>query len=162
VPGADTSYPVRLDPVRTRYVDMDLLDPAWVRHYYAWERPAGDLDRLVKRAGVAPLPFRGRLTLDHGYREYRVAPATEELRGALVDFLVAEFQAVRVAPVEGAYAHEVRIGEATVYLGYRAEDRHLGVWMDRDTDTRLVATIAERFDAALRTGVYDHLFSSTP
>jgi len=32
--------------------------------------------------------------------------------------------------------------------------------MDRGTDPALVATIAERFDAALATRRYDHLFGS--
>jgi hypothetical protein len=152
-------YTVAIDPVAMRSSELEQFDPEWVRHYFAWER-GDDGDRLIPRTAVTPLPYRGRLSVDSdGYREYGVIPAGPELRAALVDFLVAEFQARRVAAEAGAYAHEVQIGGAPVYLSYRPEDRRVGVWMDRGTDTQLVATIAERFDAALRTRRYDTLFA---
>jgi hypothetical protein len=156
---SESAYTVAIDPVATRHTETDLFDPEWVRHYFAWERGA-DGDRLVPRRGVTPLPYRGRMTLDSdGYREYGVTPAGPDLRAALVDFLVAELQAERLAAEPNAFAHELRIGGVPVYLSYRAEDRRVGVWMDRGSDTRLVATIAERFDAALRTRRYDALFA---
>lgn len=152
-------YRLPVDPMRMRYLDIDQIDPAWISHHFAWQRGADGVDRLVERPAFAPLPYRGSLTLDYSdYREYRIGPALAGLRPALIDFLVAEFHADAVPADEAAFSREVTIGGAAVHISYRAEDRHVGVWMDRGTDTRLVATIAERFDAALRTGRYDHLF----
>ena len=154
-------YDVPVDPSRVRLVEIDQVDPAWLLHYFAWRRGADGRDRLVPREGVTPLPYRGvRSPVDRsGYREYRVSPATEGLRAAMVDFLVAEFSGERVPPAEDAFSHEVRIGGASVHVSWRAEDAHVGVWMDRGGDTRLVDTIADRFDSALATGRYDGLFS---
>jgi hypothetical protein len=157
--GPDSGhYTVAIDPVAMRSSELEQFDPEWVRHYFAWERGDGG-DRLIPRTAVTPLPYRGRLSVDSdGYREYGVTPAGPELRAALVDFLVAEFQALRMAAEPNAFAHEVRIADAPVYLSYREEDRRVGVWMDRGTNTQLVAAIAERFNAALRTRRYDALF----
>lgn len=162
VPESDSSYPVPIDRAGTRYWDMDQLDPAWVRHYFAWQPSPPGPHRLVPRQGVAPLPFQGRLSQERDDREYRIGPATEALRSALVEFLVAEFGATVVSAETGAFAHEVRVEGAPVHVSFSAEDGHVGVWMDRGTDTRLVATIAERFDAALRSGRYDPLFATAP
>lgn len=151
-------YRVAIDPARMRYQDMDQIDPAWVMHHFAWQRDPAGHDVLVERAGFTPLPWRGTLTLDYsGYREYRIGPALAGLRPALIDFLVAEFQAQRLPAEEADFSHEVVIGGDTVHISFREEDHHVGVWMDRGTDTQLVATIAERFDAALATRRYDHL-----
>jgi len=151
-------YRVPVDPSRMRYQDIDQIDPAWVDHHFAWRRDAAGVERLEERAGFAPLPWRGALTLDRtGYREYRVAPARAGLRPALIDFLVAEFQAERLPAEESDFSQRVRIGSDTVSVSFREEDAHVGVWMDRGTDSRLVVTIAERFDAALATRRYDHL-----
>jgi len=159
VNGTGERYRLTIDKTRMRYADFDQIDPAWVLHHFAWQRTAGGADRLVERTGVTPLPYRGTLTLDStGYREYRVAPAKEGLRAALVAFLVAEFRAEPLEAAEGAFAHTVRFGGATVSVSYDASGRHVGIWMDRATDSTLVATIAERFDAALKTGRYDDLF----
>lgn len=159
VNGTGERYRLPIDKTRMRYADFDQIDPAWVLHHFAWERATGGADRLVERAGFTPLPYRGTLTLDStGYREYRVAPAKEGLRAALIAFLGAEFRAEPLETAEGAYAHTVRIDGATVSVSYDASGRHVGVWMDRGADSTLVATIAERFDAALRTGRYDDLF----
>ncbi len=152
-------YRLAVDAARMRYMDLDQIDPAWVSHHFAWQRDPAGHEVLVERAGFTPYAYRGSLTLDYsGYREYRIGPARAGLRAALIDFLVAEFQAERLPAEEGAYSHGVRIGTDTVHLSYREDDHHVGIWMDRGTDTRMVATIGDRFDAALRTGRYDHLF----
>lgn len=160
-PGTGERYRLPIDTARMRYATIDQIDPAWVLHHFVWERAATGSYRLVERAAVTPIAWRGTLTNDYtGYREYRVAPATAGLRPALIDFLVAEFQAERLPAEPDAYSHRVLIKGATVHISYAERERHVGVWMDRGTDSTLVATIAERFDAALATGRYDHLFGS--
>lgn len=151
-------YRLPIDPTRMRYMDMDQIDPAWVMHHFAWQRDGSGADRLAERPEFVPLPWRGSLTFDAtDYREYRVGPALAGLRTALIDFLVSEFDASRLDGDDDAFARRVLIGGDTVSVSYREQDAHVGVWKDRGTDMRLVTTIAERFDAALATGRYDHL-----
>ena len=153
------TYALPIDQARMRFAAPDLLDPAWVAHYFRWDRGAGGVDRLVVREGVAPLPYRGMLTRDgSGYREYRIQPARESLRDALVEFLAAEFKGERQPAEAGAYAHEVRIDGRAVRVAYDSDDHHVGVFMERGGDSQLVATIAERFDAAVASGAYDRHF----
>jgi hypothetical protein len=161
VTGSGERDRLPIDKARMRYASVDQIDPAWVLHHFAWERKAGGAYRLIERPGFAPIAWRGTLTNDgSGYREYRVASAREGLRPALIDFLVTQFQAERLPIEEGAYAHTVRVKGATVYISYNESERHVGVWMDRGTDSTLVATIAGRFDSALATGRFDHLIGS--
>jgi hypothetical protein len=158
-PATNERYRLPIDKARMRYATFDQIDPAWVLHHFTWQRDDAGSDRLVERQSFLPLAWRGTLTSDgSGYREYRVAPVQETLRTALIDFLAEEFQAERLPVEAGAYAHAVRIQGATVWVSYEARERHVGVWMDRGTDSTLVATIASRFDAELATGRYDLLF----
>lgn len=155
--GAPVLLPI--DRATMRYGEIEQIDAAWLAHYFTWTRDETGRDRLAARTGVVPLPHRGTLTDDGtGYREYRVAPAGPGLRAAFEQFLVDEFQAVPASVDPAAYSHELRIGDAVVHVSYRAEDSHVGVWMDRGTDTGLVVTIAERFDRELQGGRYDAAF----
>ncbi len=157
---AGERYELPLDQSAMRFAEIDVVDPTFIDHYFQWKRGADGHDRLVARTAVKPWPYRGRLTNDgSGYREYRVGLATEALATALIDFLVRDFHAEPVAVAEGAYAREVTIDGATVNIAFEGSDQHVGVWMERYTDTRLVETIAQRFDAVLATGVYDQHFA---
>jgi hypothetical protein len=153
------AYALPLDKAAMRYTRPEQLDPAWVDHYFAWERGPAGTDRLVARAGVAPLPYRGTLSAERSsYREYRVAPAQPSLRTALGDFMVKEFNGERVPGPAEAYAHEVRIAGRVISIGYGKEDREIVLFTDRNGDAQIVAAIAQKFDAALATGAYDSHF----
>jgi hypothetical protein len=113
----------------------------------------------VARQAFKPLPWHGDLTLDRsGYREYRLGPAAEGLRGALIDFIVAQFQGERLPAEPDAYSQEVRIGTVKVNVSFDAREGQVSVWADRGTDSQVVADIAARFDAELATFRLDHLF----
>ncbi len=158
--GDGEPYTVPVDRTRMRFTDIDQIDPAWVLHHFVWEHRPGSADRLVERPGFRPLPYRGTFTRDGSdYREYRLSPALEGLRTALIEFLVSELRAEPIAGEANAFAQRVRLGEAVVHVGYDAGAQRIMVWMDRGTDSQLVATIAERFDTALATGRYDPLFA---
>ncbi|MBP6443891.1 MAG: hypothetical protein KA267_07725, partial [Gemmatimonadales bacterium] len=97
------------------------------------------------------------------YREYRLGPALPGLRPAVIDWLVAEFKAERVTSDESAFAQEVKIGETVLHVSYSPDgESHVGIWMDRGPDTRLVAEIARRLDAALATYRFDQFIGQPP
>lgn len=153
------SYRLPIDRSRMRYADIDQIDPAWVSHYFAWTRDRDGSDRLVPRGNAAPLPHRGFLMYDdENYREYRLAPARAGLRDALIEFLVSEFGGERLGAEGTVPSPEVRIGDTEVHVSHDADRQHVSVWVDRGANTRLVLDIARRFDAALESGKYDHLF----
>ncbi len=157
--GRDTSYVVPIDHVNMRYAQVEQIDPDWVNHHFAWERGPEGRDRLAERPRFDPLAWRGTLTTDtDGYREYRLSPAGEPLREAVLDFLESEFGGQVMPPQEYEYGRRIRVGDAIVYVAWNEGSRHVGLWMDRGTDTVLVTEIAARFDATLRTGKFDHFF----
>ncbi len=49
VPGTGERYRLPLDKARMRYATFDQIDPAWVLHHFAWERPDRGAYRLVER-----------------------------------------------------------------------------------------------------------------
>lgn len=153
------SREVPIDVARTRVGDVSVLDPAWLAHYYAWTPDGAGGTMLTARSGVTPLPYRGVLSNDDGFREYHVLPAGEGLFGAFTTFLRTEMRAVRTPADEAAYGYQVQIDGRTVHVFNRDDTNSVGVFMERGTDTRLVATIAARFDAALATGAYDRYFA---
>ncbi|MEP6573285.1 MAG: hypothetical protein ABJD11_11345 [Gemmatimonadota bacterium] len=150
--------PYTLPIVRSvmRFNGWEEIDAGWVNHYFEWRR-VQDVDRLVQREKVVSLPYHGTLTVDgEGYREYRVQLVKEAMRDSIAAFLEQEFGARQLPPREYASSLELEIGKEAVHVMYT--DDHVGVWMERGTNTRLVAEIAARFDAALKTGKFDALF----
>lgn len=156
-------YRLPIDATRMRYFAIDHVDPAWVLHHFEWRHTAGRPDSLVPRAAFNPMPYRGTLSTDSDYREYRVGPALAGLRPALIDWLVTEFKAERVTNDEAAFTQEVKIGETVIHVSFSPDgESHVGVWMDRGPDTQLVAEIARRFDAALATYRFDTFIGRPP
>ncbi len=156
---ADTSYALSIDQRRMRFNGWEEIDGAWLEHHFAWQPDAQGRDGLVPRPDAAPLPYRGRLTVDpaDGYHEYRLERVQPEMRARFVAFLEDEFGAERLTSPNLPGADDLRIAGQLVHAYFY--DGTLSVWMDRGTDARLVADIARRFDKTLRTGAYDALFA---
>lgn len=154
----DSSYALPIDRATMRYGEWDEIDAAWLDHHFAWQRSAGGHDRLARRPAFTPLPHRGRLSFDRsdGYREYRLLPVQPEMREQVTAFLAAEMQGERFPVDTGAVSDSVRVRGRTIHVLFA--DRQVGVFLERGTDTRLVEEVAQRFDAALRTGRYDRFF----
>ncbi|MBK9547549.1 MAG: hypothetical protein IPO52_00210 [Gemmatimonadetes bacterium] len=156
-------YRMSVDAARMRYFVIDHVDQAWLQRHFEWRHEPGHLDSLVPRASFAPMPYRGTLSTASDYREYRLGPALPGLRPAVIDWLVAEFKAERVTSDESAFAQEVKIGETVLHVSYSPDgESHVGIWMDRGPDTRLVAEIARRLDAALATYRFDQFIGQPP
>ncbi len=157
---ASHTYSLPIDPVRMRYAKFDSLDPAWLDHHFEWRRGTDGVDRLAERAHFVPLPWRGELSTYGDGQTYRIEKATEALRGALIDFLVKEFQAARQPADSGAYEVPVIIGGKTVNVAFSTsgDSPYVAVSMGRGSeDSGLIAGLAERFNAALATGRFDSL-----
>ncbi|HSB53663.1 MAG TPA: hypothetical protein VLD58_04880 [Gemmatimonadales bacterium] len=156
-------YQLPVDRYRMRFGRVDDLDPAVVARFFEWSRGADGRDHLIPRAHPVPLPYRGVMSFDDpDYREYRVYLATESLRGAMIDWLAQEFQGERLPADSGAHSLQVKVKGQTVYLSWDPSDEHVGLWVDRGSDTSLVTRIAERWNAALATGRYDRYFADKP
>jgi hypothetical protein len=156
---ADRNYVVRIDPARMRYPKLEALDPSWVAHHFTWQRGANGVDSLVERPDFVPLAYHGELTIGKEYSTYRLEPAGERLRVALVDFLISELGAERLPADAGAYEYPVRVDGQVVNVSASPDFGYVAVTLDRGaTDTALLQTIAQRFDIALATGRYDAMF----
>jgi hypothetical protein len=155
--GATTTVPI--DAARTRLGAVAALDPEWLNHYYEWQRDGDGPYRLVARERVTPLPYRGAVTTSSGeYREYHVEPAGEAMYQALIAFLRDEMGATRSAEDEAAIGYRMTVDGKHVFVIHDEDAHRVGLYMDRGVDSKLVLTIAERFDAALATGRYDGMF----
>ena len=150
------SYVLPVDEARMRYPKLEVIDPAWLMHHFAWEKGEDGVESLVERKGFVPLPYHGTLTEASGYW---LEPAKVGLRDAILDFLVAEFKGERV-PVESyAYEYPVKIDGHVVNVAYGGTGNYVAVSLPRDaTDQTLLITITKRLDAELATGKYDSLF----
>jgi hypothetical protein len=159
---ANRTYTLPIDPARMHYAKFASLDPAWVDHHFEWRRSQDGIDRLVERAHFVPLPWQGEVSVySDGQSSYRLEKATEGLRGALIDFLVTEFKGVRQPADSDAYEIPVTIGIQTVKVAFStsADSPYVAVsGAAGGADSALVASIAQRFNAALATGRFDSLF----
>jgi hypothetical protein len=153
-----TSYLVPVDRSVARFYSWEEIDNAWLHYYFEWTKGPDGHDRLTPRPNVKPLPYQGQLSIEpsDGYREYRILPAKKELQDTVIAFVEREFGGVHQPPQSGSGNVEIKVGEQTVNVSYYGD--HVGVWMDRGVDSRLVAEIAARFDEELKTGRYDNLF----
>jgi hypothetical protein len=157
--ATETTATLPVDAARTRLGAVDALDPAWLGHYYEWRRDGDGPYELAAREQVTPLPYRGTLvTASDQYREYHVEPAGKPMFDALVAFLRDEMSATRTPEDEAAIGHRMTVEGQHVYVIHDESSHHVGIYMDRGVDSRLVVKIGERFDAALATGRYDGLF----
>jgi len=159
---ANRTYTLPIDPARMRYAKLESLDPAWLNHHFVWQRDRDGVDRLLERRGFVPIPYHGELSVERGgNRTYRLDKGTEALRGALIEFIVKEFGGARQPADSGAYEVPVKIGGRIVNVAFSSGSDYVSVSMDRANtdDSSVVASIAERFDAALATGRYDSLFA---
>jgi len=158
---ANRTYTLPIDRARMRYAKVESLDPAWLDHHFVWQRGRDGVDRLRERPNFVPIPYHGELSTETGgNRTYRLDNATEDLRGALIEFIVKEFDGSRQPADSGAYEIPVKIGARVVNVAYSSGSSNVSVSMDRgDThDSSVIAVIAQRFDAVLATGRYDRLF----
>jgi hypothetical protein len=154
---------VPIDAVRMRFSQVGLLDPAWLAHYWTWTRGADGTYALEPRPGVTPLPWKGLLTPpSHSAPEYQVGPAGHEMFEAMAAFLTTELGATRTPEDEAASGSgwQAHLKGQVVHLFDNTHEHHVTVYLDQGADAKVLATIAERFDAALATGKYDALFTT--
>ena len=155
--GERTIVPV--DLARMRFSKVGLLDPAWLQHYWAWTRGADGAYALEPRSGVQPLPWKGLLTPPKQSPEYQVGPAGEAMFEAMASFLTAEMGATRTPEDQAASGWQAHLNGTVLHLFDNTSEHHVTIYLDQGADTKVLATIAERFDAALATGKYDALFT---
>jgi hypothetical protein len=150
------SYLLPVDVSRMRYATLDVIDPAWLMHHFAWQKGADGVDSLVERTGFVPIPYHGRFATTDSYW---FEPAREPLRDAVIDFLVTEFKGQRVPVDSFAYEHPVTVDGRTINVAYGSSGNYVSVSVPRGvTDRTLLETVARRLDEMLSTGKYDSMF----
>lgn len=162
VTGAHHSVP--LDKYAMRWGEFEDLTPESINHYFTWVKDKAGDDSLVPREKVKPLPYRGRTRVQDDYQEYRVHLAKETLRPAVIDWLVQEFKG-EAQPQDSLsdYSREVTVDGKVVHVSWSADDKHVGIWMDRGKDVGMVSVIGNRLNEALATGRFDsHFMSQAP
>jgi hypothetical protein len=156
---ADRSYGLPIDPIRMRFAKFDVLDPDWLAHHFAWQRDSQGVDQLVERAHFAPLTNHGEFKVEGGASVYRLEPVGLEMRVALEEFLTTQFKAELQPAEPSAYEHSVQVDGQVLRLACSTDSEYLMVSLHSGTpDSKLVATIASRFDSELATGKFDPLF----
>jgi len=150
---------VPVDLARMRFSKVGLLDPAWLQHYWTWTRGANGAYALEPRSGVQPLPWKGLLTPPNQSPEYQVGPAGEAMFEAMASFLTTEMGATRTPEDQAASGWQAHLNGTVLHLFDNTSEHHVTIYLDQGADTTVLATIAERFDAALATGKYDALFT---
>ena len=107
-----------------------------------------------------PIPYRGQLTDATGsVRWYRLEPARAELCDAVIAFLASAFGAERLPPGDDRYAHPLRVGGQTLTVECHPDEHYVDAQTEYQAkDTRILDSVARRFDAELATGKYDALF----
>ena len=151
---------VPVDLARMRFSKVGLLDPAWLAHYWMWTRGNNGAYTLEPRSGVAPLPWKGLLTPpEHSTPEYQVGPAGEAMFTAMASFLTSEMGATRTPEDEAVSGWQAHLDGTVLHLFDNTSEHHVTIYLDPGANTKVLATIAERFDAALATGKYDALFT---
>lgn len=166
---APSSYYLPLDRALHRYHDWEEVDLAWLHHYFEWKKDDIGLDRLVPRPGVTPLPYHGKISNSgsDSYREYRLLPVNSGMKDTLAAFIEREMGGVRQppAPQFGSDVIVFKVGEGTVFVSDHED--HASVYSDHDRNGRTsnpsgraVEEIGRRFNEALATRKYDHLFTS--
>jgi len=158
--GERTIVPV--DLARARFSKVGLLDPAWLMHYWMWTRGNSGAYALEPRSAVTPLPWKGLLTPPaYSTPEYQVGPAGEKMFEAMASFLTTEMGAARTPEDQAASSSgwQAHLNGTVLHLFDNTSEHHVTIYLDQGGDPKVLATIAERFDAALATGKYDALFT---
>lgn len=163
------AYGLAIDAHGMRYRDSRDVTPAWLEHYFQWQRDAQGHEHLVQRPNVKPAPWQGSI-VDFGDRiEYRVAPVASGMEQVFKRFLI-ERMGAQVAK-EGAYSskpddrtftlpgcdHVVAVGAHDDHVGLFAPPPKEPPWVRCQDSIRQIATA---FDAELATGRLDDLFVS--
>lgn len=156
-----------VDRAQMRYHRLSEIDGAWLAYYFAWQKNGQGHDQLMPRPDIAPLPYQSHVDparLSFESPRYYLGPVKPAMLATLVTFLEEEFAAV-VDPQEESAADSdsiiLKIGEQRIHLTYQEDSLPPGeLWfsVEMDSESGVLDAIAQRFDAVLKTGIYDDLF----
>lgn len=133
----------------------------WFDHYFEWKGNSPEGLRIVQRANVTAMLRRGLLTQEPGYRQYDLSPVDSGMQEVVEQFLIDELHATRKPPSPNDFSSTLMVDGQAVHVYFT--DNKVGVFMDRNTNTLPVATIARKFDEALATRRHDsHFLEARP
>jgi hypothetical protein len=168
-----TSYSLPVERLRMRYNSIQEIDAAWLAHYFEWQQSPGASDRLVPRRTFTPLPYHVHLSVDGDFRTYQLLPVKPAMFDVLLKLLAQEFKAVPLGTIQRdatSQQIDLQINGQRIFLSYKENwgsfdgftASRVVFWTGPGEASRLLETIANRVDEALKTGQYDDLFLGDP
>jgi hypothetical protein len=163
-------YAVPFDQTATRMESPDDITPAWIAHYFEWQKAADGAYVLTRRPDAASLPWQGRYYEENGVATgYKLLPVRPELQAALVDFILTELKLDRSTVTnDNVYSpdqQDIQYGDRKLSVWYHAKEQTLhlskGDFLGADAAYEpLLRQIGEAFNKALREGRFDEYFTS--
>lgn len=159
-----TVLPISLS--RWRLANPQGIDAAFAQRVVGWRTAPDGQEQAFLRNDVPAAPWLGRVSgRSMDATSYELQPVQPAMRDAFAQFLEREFAAVMTPAASGAPGGlEARIGGVTLSLAMlRPQERRLSLfyasdWQRKAEAQALIERIAERFNARLSAGAYQHLF----
>ncbi len=158
-----TVMPIALK--RWRLPDERGIDAAFALKVLGWRQGPDGREQAYLRDDLPSQPWLGRLEGREMHAlSYRLGPALPTLREVVARFLETEFDAVIARRESSLDLLEVRIENLSLTLGFlRPQEQLLSMYHSGDGRRRaeaevLIERIAERFNARLAAGEYQHHF----
>jgi hypothetical protein len=155
-----TTLPI--DRQRMRYDNVHAVDDAWLAHHFEWRHDAKGHDRLQRRNGFKPLPWRG--SIEPSGRAYVLHSARFDRAEVFAGVLMRRFQGQPLPRTAGASTQvfQVRGEPVTVDRSTISAGNNAPYWPGQPGDPNrsiaLVREIAQAVDEELATGRHDALF----
>lgn len=161
-------YTLQIDPNATRLPEYKLINPAWFKTYYEWQKLTDGGYKLVRKELESLPPWQGWFN-DPSDKRFHLQPVSKDLLPLFADFVREQLSLPATALKEEKserfdYLNFV-YKEKRFTMSFWEEGEHLSFSADllekANAETnQIVTTIGEAFNAELVKGKYQSYFTS--